>query len=366
MIRPAPATWKHVIHPPLRRVRQRLRYAPRSGPAHARYPALDHARFLLITLVVTGHLLEQLASTGPLAATLYRWIYLFHMPAFVLISGALSKPDLAWRRIFRIATHLLLPYVLFQALYTAWNAWLFGGTATYAWQTPYWLLWYLPSLACWRLLLPLFARVKFALPLAVAIALAAGLAPAIGYPWSLSRTLVFLPLFLLGHRIGARRLQHLGDVRALRGVAVGVLAAAAAGAWTLRELDPEWLYAAVGYAALDVAPLRGVATRLALLTASAACALAVLSLVPRRAGRADLGRRSLTAYLMHGFLIRALLAAGVFGWLAAHVAAPAAVAACVACGGLIAAALSTRLADRLAAPLTRPLGWIRGLARLAD
>src|SRR6185312_11188697 len=296
-----------------------------------RYPALDSARFVLIALVVSGHLLEQLVDAGPFAAALYRWIYLFHMPAFVLISGAVSKPALTRRRVVALITCLLLPYVLFQTLYAAWDAWLFQtGDWPQGYLTPYWLLWYLPSLACW-----------------------------IGYPLSLSRTLVFFPLFLLGHRLGAKRLQQLGDSRGRRWGALAILTGAAVGAWLLRDADPQWLYASVGYADLNVVPWPGAALRLALLAVSGSCVLAVLALMPRHAMPGTPGRRSLTAYLMHGFLVRALVAGGAFTWLAHALPAFAEVSACLVAGVLVAAALSTRMADLLAAPLTRPVDWMR-------
>ncbi len=367
MIRTATAHWTHVITRPFSRAGRgmawRLDPKPRLLRQPERFPALDNARFVLISLVVVGHLVEQLVDTGPLAATAYRWIYLFHMPAFVLISGALSKPGLSRRRLLGIATGLLLPYLVFQTLYPAWDAWLFQSDWTHDYLTPYWLLWYLPSLACWRLLLPLFARLKFALPLAVTIALAAGLAPWIGYPFSLSRTLVFFPLFLLGYRIGPQRLQRLGAMRGGKVAGAAMLAAAAVAMWFQRDLDPQWLYASVGYADLHAGSLQGAAIRLALLVASATCALAMITLTPRRARFAAFGRRSLTAYLVHGFLVRGLLAAGAFAWLATALSPPAQLAVCLAAGALIAATLSTRIADKLTTPLTRPARWMAALGR---
>src|SRR6185312_14872445 len=215
----------------------------------------------------------------------------------------------------------------------AWDAWLSGsGDGSQGYLTPYWLLWYLVSLLCWRLLLPLFARLKFALPLTIAIALAAGMVPWIGYPLSLSRTLVFFPLFLLGHRIGARRLQYLAGARARKVGAALILLAAAVGAWLLRDLDPEWLYASVDYAALESSWVSGAATRLALLTISASCALAVLALMPRHARHAGFGRRSLSAYLMHGFLVLGLVTTGAFALWARALPPWMALLFCVAAG----------------------------------
>ena len=371
MIREAAATFARTLYRPGNRTgpwgaRKLPGSLKRISRQPLRYPALDSARFVLIALVVSGHLLEQLVDAGPFAAALYRWIYLFHMPAFVLISGAVSKPALTRRRVVALITCLLLPYVLFQTLYAAWDAWLFQtGDWSQGYLTPYWLLWYLPSLACWRLLLPMFARLKFALPLAVAVALTAGLAPWIGHSLSLSRTLVFFPLFLLGYRLGGQRLQLLGDSPNRRGIALAVLFAAGIGAWLLRDFDPEWLYASTGYEALDTAALPGIGIRLALLMASASCALAMLALTPHRAMQRGLGRHSLTAYLMHGFLVRALVAAGASVWLARALPEPVELLACLVAGGLIAGLLSTRVAAVLAAPLTQPFGWMRAMARRA-
>lgn len=369
MLRTAAAHLTRKIYRPLRRAGRwtvRARPAKAFGAARAaeRYPALDGARCVLIALVVTGHLLEQLVANGPGAAALYRWIYLFHMPAFVLISGAVSSAHLTRRRALALLTGLLVPYFVFQTLYPAWDAWLSGsGDWSQGYVTPYWLLWYLPSLACWRLLLPLFARLKFALPLAVGIALAAGATTWIGYPFSLSRTLVFLPLFLLGHRLGAQRLQRLGNANRHKLAALAVLGVTAGGAWYLRDLDPEWLYAASGYAALHVALWPGMGMRLALLLASAACALAVLTLVPRHGALANLGRRSLTAYLMHGFLVLGLAALGVFAWLAHALPEPVELLVCLAAGALIAGLLSTRIAALAAGPLTRPVAMLAALGK---
>ncbi len=355
---------RHLRRPrpqPRRRLRESTSDTPRRVHAD-RYAVLDNARFVLIALVVVGHLLEQLADAGPVAAAAYRWIYLFHMPAFALVSGAVSKPRLTRHRMFALLTGLLLPYVLFQTLYPAWDAWLFHtGDWSQGYLTPYWLLWYLLSLVCWRLLLPVFTRIRFALPVALVIALAAGAVPWIGYRFSLSRTLVFFPLFLLGHQLGGRRLQKLGAGHARKVAAAAVLAAAAVMAWLLRDLNPEWLYAALGYRALHAAPLVGAATRLALLLAAASCALAVLALVPRQALRSGAGRRSLTVYLTHGFLVRGLVAGGVFAWLAHALAPPVELVLCAAGGVAIAWLLATRGAEWVATPLVRPVRVIRAV-----
>ena len=46
---------------------------------------IDNIRFILIFLVVFGHLLGIM--TGSKADLLYRFIYSFHMPVFIFITG---------------------------------------------------------------------------------------------------------------------------------------------------------------------------------------------------------------------------------------------------------------------------------------
>jgi len=283
-----------------------------------RDPWLDNARFALIALVVFGHLLEPLLEAHPVLDAAYACVYTFHIPAFAFLSGAVTQAGAHPAKLLRdVLLRLLLPYLVFQGLYllaAQSPRWPDAGPTSVA--TPYWLLWYLLSLACWRLLLPLFAHLPWRLPLAVLLALAAGCIDDIGYYLSLSRTLVFFPLFLLGWQAAH---AWRGRIRggAARWIAVGVLATLFGGI-ALAGPDPHWLYGSYGYAAMATPPLRGMALRLLLLALAAAGALAFLTLVPRRRmALTPLGRRSLAAYLVHGFLVKLAIGAGLTASLAA-------------------------------------------------
>ena len=88
-----------------------------AAPDARRDPWLDNARFALIGLVLLGHAMEPLLARSPSLAALYRFIYLFHMPAFAFISGAVAHPRLDPPRLKAIAFRLLLPYAAFQGIY---------------------------------------------------------------------------------------------------------------------------------------------------------------------------------------------------------------------------------------------------------
>ncbi|MFZ7944441.1 acyltransferase family protein, partial [Neobacillus sp. 19] len=51
----------------------------------------DNAKFILIFLVVFGHLISPLKERDRILFTLYTVIFLFHMPAFIFISGYFAK-----------------------------------------------------------------------------------------------------------------------------------------------------------------------------------------------------------------------------------------------------------------------------------
>ncbi|WP_052356695.1 acyltransferase family protein [[Clostridium] dakarense] len=52
---------------------------------------VDNLKVLLIFLVVFGHLIERYINTNDTLMGMYMFIYTFHMPLFIFISGFLSK-----------------------------------------------------------------------------------------------------------------------------------------------------------------------------------------------------------------------------------------------------------------------------------
>ncbi|MGH3747645.1 MAG: acyltransferase family protein, partial [Micromonosporaceae bacterium] len=89
-----------------------------------RVALLDNAKFLLIFLVVVGHAVELTPAT-PTGDAIYVWIYTFHMPAFVLIAGYLSRSfDGSAERVHRLLTTVVAPYLIFWVLYALQSLWV--------------------------------------------------------------------------------------------------------------------------------------------------------------------------------------------------------------------------------------------------
>jgi fucose 4-O-acetylase-like acetyltransferase len=261
-------------------------------------------KLALIWLVVFGHLLEPLISTSAVARTLYITFYLFHMPAFVFLSGVTSKTPLSVAGLMRLAGLL----VLFQILYELPLYIHSGHYVGSPWQ-PYWFLWFILSLICWRALGPWFVRtVPWPLGVATAAALGVGYLSSIGYALGLSRTIVFFPLFLAGYCHGKDLLLWTRTRSWVWKMLAGSCLALAFATGCFWKINPQWLYGSSSYADLGFATSSPVPAllRMIQLTAAMVLGLALCILVP---GRLMLltgwGRGTLWVYLLHGFPVLA-------------------------------------------------------------
>jgi hypothetical protein len=117
------------------------------------------------------------------------------------------------------------------------------------------------------------------LAFAVALAVADGCPSDVGHYLSISKTLVFFPIFLLGWRYcdASRSLPHAHLARWLA-VATLLLFGAANSA----PMDAQGLYGSLGYASLGCGNEVGVFLRLLQLTAGVAGTVAILTLIQRQ------------------------------------------------------------------------------------
>lgn len=272
----------------------------------------------LVTAVVVGHAWGLLISTG-YARWLYDFLFFWHIPAFVLVSGYLSR-SFRWdrRHLRSLVTTLLVPYLLFEPALYYFRHWLGQVNTGHLWIVPHWTMWYLPALIMWRLATPLL-RVNAAVvfPLSVLVSLVGGL-------WSgqilcLARVMGLLPFFVLGLYLTPASLRTL-DRRWVRGLAalamVGILVAA--------HSTDEWartafLYYDAGYQDLGWHPLPAMQVRAIVIGLGMVGSLSVLALIPRRGGWfAAMGSATMIVYLFHGFPIRYADYLGWPEWAAAH------------------------------------------------
>lgn len=294
--------------PPLLSPQTTSRPAP--PQARARDPWLDNAKVVLVTLVVIGHLLIVTPESRQLA-WVYDFIYYFHIPAFVLITGYLSRTFRYSRRhLLSVLTTLVVPYVVFSWL-MAWWRHLVGGEPMLdsIWTNPHWPMWYLIVTAMWRLATPVLRVHRVMVPLSIGISLVAGLVDL--QLFDLNRFLGFLPFFVIGLHLSSDDLARLRSpgVRAPALVVVGLTF------WLARYTDTLWstepLYFRADYAELEPTFTDGVWVRVRLIMIALAMTAAVLALIPRRRSfLTAMGGYTLVVYLCHGFIVRGLEYAG--------------------------------------------------------
>lgn len=295
--------------------------APPPGP---RCTYWDNIRFVLIVLVVIGHLCAYLQPQYPWLEPFNTVLQVFRMPLMAFIAGTFAHADPRPGSLERRIASLLLPYVLLQALLGWYYTRVLETQVTFSMLRPVHTLWFLLALFYWHLCLPWITRWRHPVALAVVIALLAGCVDGIGQKWSLSRAVVFFPFFVLGNRLAWRdraapipwsKPMALGVV-----LCIGLLLAVVMDHRVVLEL-------AMGtdaYADLTrTPPLWGPVARLLVMCAALVLGAAFLSLVPaRRFWWTRLGEQTLYIYVFHGVVLRTLNETGVFSDIPAALLLP--------------------------------------------
>ena len=92
--------------------------SPQNPPS--RIDALDFLKCIFVLLMVAFHL-AYFADAHPL---LKQWVYTFHMPGFLLISGYLMRIDRPLRQFSRTLLWLFVPYLVLESSYIVASAFL--------------------------------------------------------------------------------------------------------------------------------------------------------------------------------------------------------------------------------------------------
>lgn len=282
-----------------------------------RDPWFDNAKILLVTLVVVGHSWTLLPA-NEVNNRLYDWLYLWHMPAFVMITGYFSRSFTYSRRHLRkLVTTVLLPYLVFEGLLALFRHHVGGEEFENLWINPHWTMWYLVVLVVWRLVTPLLRALPHAVPVAIGISLLGGL---VSVPFlDLNRAMGLLPFFVIGLLVQPHHIEAMRS-RSTRLTGLGALAAGIlVTRWVEHEAGSEWLYHHASYAERGVGALEGMATRLGLIGAALTMSVAALAWIPRRrTWFTRMGAASVVVYLFHGFFVKGAEYAGLPDWASAH------------------------------------------------
>lgn len=268
----------------------------------------DSLKFVLIFLVVLGHMIEPYITSSKVILAVYNFIYLFHMPLFVFASGRFSV--MKERTVYRNGIVRLLETVLLAQI--VWVPMVLGlkveTLSAKLILSPYWMYWYLLSLALWRMLiylLPgrLLERPELMLTASVAVSLVGGFVP-VGHEFSLQRTLALLPFFMAGYYSNRTDFRNV-----LRRIPAPLPVVILPTVFLLLlhfgdEVPTYMLYYSGCY--WDSTPLYRLIVRLALLPSAAILGTLVMRMTPDFNVLAKWGSRTMVVYMYHGFVVLAV------------------------------------------------------------
>lgn len=274
-------------------------------------------KFGLMALVIAGHVFSQspFSATSGCTAT-WHWIYMFHMPLFVFLSGYFSRKK-AHRQFFSGCWRLFEPLLVFQAVSLGMR--YIGGQALSLRDvlTPWWVLWYLLSLLYWRSLLQIIPdrilnNTGLIIFTSLSIGLLAGFLPLNRF-LSLQRTAAFLPFFFMGY---CMRGKHIILPAKYKPYSILVLAATmtvpvffAEYIGDLHQADPYY-------------NIYGMCRRLLIFCLSVPMSVAFMNAWPSRKWMARQGKYTLQYYIYHAYIVIFLMAAvNRFGLPASYLAA---------------------------------------------
>ena len=294
-----------------------------------RDPWLDNIRGFLMMLVVMGHLLYPLVWNSRMVGWIYDYINFFHMCAFMVLSGFLSKRRIADQDWPGVINKLLLPYLLCQLMYYVFAAFIPGGMKQIhsslnhlSFTTPIYHLWYIFALVIYNgVCIPLQPQRHpvLSMVIAVALSLGVGLFPSVRF-LQLSRMAGMFPAFLLGLLLPKAFVNEKVRKRTFWATTAGIAVFLVGFAlfyipsYRHRWLREDVFSMCVSYRDLNPqSPVAyGLGIRAAMLLAGPVMLFAMGAVLPRcRCFLTKLGERGVYIYIVHAFVVVAARPSGL-------------------------------------------------------
>lgn len=178
----------------------------------------DNLKGILIILVVVGHFLYGYCDTGH-SKYIVNTIYMFHMPAFVFVSGYFAKRDSTRSKLS--VCRLAVAYVIFNMVMLLFNL-VQSGLCNVSLLYPYNSMWYILSLIVWRFIAKPLSKVRHIMPVCIIAALLVGYWAEFDNLLSICRTVAFLPFFMAGYRLSIQKATEIIRNRRLKEYVAGV------------------------------------------------------------------------------------------------------------------------------------------------
>ena len=269
----------------------------------------DILKFFLMFFVVLGHIADCYTSDNQTMRSLYVFIYSFHMPLFIFLSGLFAKNTINNKRYSKIFGYLLM-YFFSQVLFALYGL-INTGKISINLITVGGLPWYMLAVFAFMLITVALRNLKpsYVLTISILLALVVGYDAGIRDFLAISRIIVFFPFFYLGYVTNADSLQKITDKKWVKIVSVVVILIAAALVFHNSEkvyiLRPMFT-GRNPYSTLNEYQNFGALIRLLCYCVSVVLGFAFIAITPKKTPfsiLAKFGSRTLAVYVFHYIVI---------------------------------------------------------------
>lgn len=270
-----------------------------------RWYRADNIRYLMLFNVIAEHMLTQTHITETwLITVIVCWSRMITMPTFCFISGYFSKKG---DKCYQSAIFdFLIPYIIFDTLF----ALIFGfGSDAVEYHnifTPTFAYWYMICMFCWKLMTKALQQIKYIVPISIVVALAVGLCGNVGAFLSLSRTIVFLPYYVIGMKMSREDVAKLENLPKLPVFLVTMAVMAVWGYMNVRGVfEINFYYDQMPYAHFGFSAAKGLLFRALGYVVSGVLIVFLYVFVPDRSlpVMRDGGTRTMVPYLLHTYFV---------------------------------------------------------------
>lgn len=265
----------------------------------------DILKFFLIFTVVLGHAADYYTGSNEYVRSLVFFIYIFHMPVFIFVSGLFAKRTVNEKRFDKMLGYLVIYLVLKLYIY-AFKI-ILGREAVFNIFVESGMPWFMFALFAFNFFTIILRKAPCAAVLAVNILLSciAGYFSWVGDFLVLSRIIVFYPFFYLGYCLDRSKVESFCKGRNRKIVAALILIITAVSVFALGDNMYELRYLLTGrnpYNKLGDFEVWGFLLRFLYYIVAVIVGASVIVVTPDKTPSglcAKYGRRTLAVYGLH-------------------------------------------------------------------
>lgn len=288
-----------------------------------RIALFDNVKAFLIVCVVVGHFVDQITSEYTSMRAVFIFIYTFHMPLFLFLSGLMHRPykaGIPFQRNRFIS--FILVYLAYKVVISVTQL-ILNGETSFSLLSASGIPWFMFTLAAYELIAYLIQDVHPAilLPISVLVSMFVGLDSSVKDYLVLSRTVVFLPFFLAGYYLKPEQILKIAGKWYVKLISALVAVGYALLCWfrtdTVYKLRMLFTGRNPFSSIANTIPSIGAPFRLLALLLSATVGFAILCAAPniRIKGITAMGNRTLQPYFWHRPLLYVIEYFACFEWM---------------------------------------------------